>query len=75
MRYIPEYMPENHKQSVFKGLPNLDKASLRMPWDVLEKKRAVCLNLFVPGIMVSRVLPPSSRGASQNKIGDDDDSE
>ena len=42
LRYMREHMPENQVETkCIKRLPNLEKACIRMPWDALEKKRAV----------------------------------
>ena len=66
-RYMREYMPENQVQSAFKRLPNLEKACIRMPWDVLEKKRAVIYLVIYCSVCYGTTL----RGASQNDIDDD----
>ena len=40
MRYMREYAPENQVTNCVQSLPNLENACIRMPWDVLEQKRA-----------------------------------
>ena len=65
-----EYMTENQVTKCvykFKRLPNLEKASIRMPWGSgCLGEETSCFNSFV--IVYYRL---SSRGALQNKIDDD----